>query len=95
MLVGILGGDGVPYFTDVAEPSLFYGALAGQKEQVLFLYTRNEVRDRFWRRGQDNAEFPKSIVGRLIAVEGAGFNRAQEMVPPVLESCELPKAAAI
>jgi hypothetical protein len=69
--------------------------LTGQKEQVPFLNVRNEVRDRLWRRRQNNPEFPKSILGRLIAVGGAGINHAQEFAQPVLESRALPKATAI
>jgi hypothetical protein len=94
VLVGLLGGDGLPDFADVSEPAWFYRTLAGQKEQAPFPNKGNEVRDRLWRRRQNDPEFPKSILGR-IAVHGAGLNRAQEIAPQALESRALPKAAAI
>jgi hypothetical protein len=95
VLIGLLGGDSLPDLTNVSDPAWFYRSLTGQKEQVPFPNVRNEVRDRIWRRRQNNPEFPKSILGRLIAVQGAGLSCAQEFAPPLLESRALQKAAAI
>ena len=86
VLVGLLGADSLPDLTNVSDPAWFYRTLTGQKEQVPFLNIRNEVRDRLWWRRQNNSELPKSNLGRLIAVGGAGLNRAQEFAPSVLES---------